>query len=232
MTLIEKHKVRWSTAALMWFLFFAFTFLVKFFDVKAIGPSGSMVGFSSLNKVFADAFPYNHFFHELSDLLGYAAILLDAAFALVALLQWINRKKLFKVEKNLLYLMFFYTLVLAIYVAFTFIVVNYRPVILEDEGGLESSYPSSHTVLAIASCYTGVLNLPALISKEKSRKYLSVALTVLGLLIIICRIASGVHWLSDIIGSLILVSALVMLYLASLTSNGVTKKYQGKRVSK
>ena len=232
MTLINRHKVRRSTAALMWILFFVFTILVKNIDVKAIGPSGSMVGFASLNGAVAGLFGYNELFYKLSGYLGYLALLVDAAFALLALLQWITRKRLGKIDKNLLYLMFFYALIITLYIAFMFVVVNYRPVILPDEGGLESSYPSSHTMLAVASCYTAVLNLPTLLRKEKSRKIIGACLTVLGLLVIVGRILSGVHWFTDIFGALILVSAAIMTYLAALTDGKTGGRYSGKRVAK
>lgn len=237
MTIINKHKVRYSTAVLMWTLFLAFTYLVKYFDVKAIGPSGTMVGFATLNGAVSGIFKYNPVIYKISDLLGYAAILLDAFFAAMALLQWIVRKKLSAIDRNLLHLMFFYAFVLAAYILFLFIVVNYRPVILDKENGLESSYPSSHTMLAIASCYTAVLNFPSIIRKKTVRKSCSAVATVLGLMVILTRILSGVHWLTDIIGAVILAAAMVMLYLASLTAGTTSeedssKRYTGKRVAK
>ena len=94
--------------------------------------------------------------------------------------RWISRRKLWAVDHNLLFLMFFYTVVVIIYFACTKIVINYRPVILESEGGLESSYPSSHTVLAVASFYTAVLNIHVL--------------AVLAVLVLACIVFCGIYF--------------------------------------
>ena len=111
MEIIKKHPVRWAAVILEWLIFFLFTALVMFVDVRPIGPEASSVGFASLNQWVAKAFPYRPFFHKISDYLGYLAILLDGTFALIALSQWISRRKLWAVDHNLLFLMFFYTVV-------------------------------------------------------------------------------------------------------------------------
>ncbi len=232
MEIIKKHSVRWAAVILEWLIFFLFTALVMFVDVRPIGPEASSVGFASLNQWVAKAFPYRPFFHKISDYLGYLAILLDGTFALIALSQWISRRKLWAVDHNLLFLMFFYTVVVIIYFACTKIVINYRPVILESEGGLESSYPSSHTVLAVASFYTAVLNIHVLLKKENLQKLANALCTFFGIALILSRVASGIHWFTDIIGSLLLIASLVMTYLAALTAPASAGHYQGKRVSK
>ena len=109
-----------------------------------------------------------------------------------------------------------------VYVFFEKFIINYRPVLIDGE--LEASYPSSHTILAICICISSLL-----VSKNYlSDKYLKIAniVTVLLLLgVFLGRVISGVHWISDIIGGVI-ISATLLMYFYTLYD---TRRKKNKR---
>ncbi len=212
---MKKSVKRFVESGVFFAVFVLFTLLVKKIDVQAIGPEASQVGFASINAKFHEMFGYNEFWYKFSERLGYAALAVCAAFALIGLLQFIKGKGLKAVDKKIIALGVFYVVVIAFYVAFNKIVINYRP-ILEADGSLEASYPSSHTVLALCVFITmfsqKVFNKKGSTS-EKAENV--IAGTILVTLMVLSRLFSGVHWFTDIVGGVILSTALVLLYKAA-----------------
>ena len=125
-------------------------------------------------------------------------------------MQIIRYKSLKKVDKRLIYLGIFYVVMLIVYVLCDKIVINYRP-ILED-GVLESSFPSSHTLLAICVCATSLLISKYYIKNENVLKIFNILTYILMIVLVVGRLLSGVHWLTDIIGGIIISAFLVYLY--------------------
>ncbi len=207
---------------IVFLLFILFTILIKTIDVEAIGPFGSEVGFSAINDAFRKIFPYSDLFYKISKYLGYAAFLIIFVYALTGLIQLIKRKSLFKVDKELYALAGFYALVLFVYVLFEKVIINYRPVL--EKGALEASYPSSHTILSICVCVSSIM-----ISKKifKNKKYTNLFNLASGLLmvgIVATRVLSGVHWLTDIIGGILISVALCILFECVLQMISKKKK--------
>ena len=90
--------------------------------------------------------------------------------------------------------------------------INYRPVILDE--GLEPSFPSSHSLLALVICGTGMMQADR---RLKGSPYKGIAIDVLGILMIVtvlCRLLSGVHWFTDILAGVLLGASLVCFYAA------------------
>ena len=104
----------------------------------------------------------------------------------------------------------FYIVVLIFYVFFEKVVVNYRPVLLiTNDYLLEPSYPSSHTILSLCVCGSAIIINKNLYKKYSFLKIVSIISLVLMLLIPRGRLFSGVHWLTDIIGGVLLSSSLL-----------------------
>lgn len=191
--------------------FVIYTVLIKVVDVQAIGPEGSSVGLASINSVFVRVFPFNATWYSITEYLGYIAIGVCLGFGLLGLFQLIKGKSLKTVDKELWLLAGFYVVVIAFYALFEVVEINYRPVILEE--GLEASYPSSHTVLAICVFLSAVYEFESYLLKSKVVKNLLQTLfIVLALLTVIGRMLAGVHWFTDIIGGLILSLSLVVIF--------------------
>ena len=212
---MTKHKIYLIAAITLLVMFFIFTAIVMTVDVKPIGPNDSKVGLASLNGAFAEALGcknnYNELWYNISELAGLFPFAMAGGFAILGLCQVIKRKSLLKVDSHLFVLAVFYAMLLIAYLAFEIIEINYRPVLMEGE--LEASYPSSHTMLSIGICTTAIFELHELI---KSKKALLIAADVfcgaVMLTVLLGRVLSGVHWLTDIIAGILLISSLICLY--------------------
>ena len=186
-----------------------YTYLVKTIDVKSIGPNNSKVGFSRLNNLFSNLVGTHMTIYKITEILGLVVILIVGIYALLGLIQLIKRKSLLKVDSELYGLAGLYVLMAAVYVLFEKFIINYRPVLIDGE--LEASYPSSHTILAICICISSLI----VSKKYLDEKYLKIThvVTILLLLgVFLGRVASGVHWISDIIGGVIISATLLMYF--------------------
>ena len=196
--------------AILFALFICFTILIKVINVDSIGPNGSEVGFSNINKSFHDLLPYNEMFYNISKYLGYLSFGIIALYGIAGLVQLFKRKSLFKVDKELLILGGFYIIVLCVYVLFEKVVINYRPVL--EKGALEASYPSSHTILSVCVCLSSIMVCSRIFKNKDFVKYFNICTGLLMVGIVVTRLLSGVHWLTDIIGGILISLALCMLF--------------------
>ncbi|MCR4728206.1 MAG: phosphatase PAP2 family protein [Lachnospiraceae bacterium] len=210
----KKRLTGFLLPAVLFIVFVAYTFVVKYVGVEAIGPEGSKVGLAGINGAFFEKFGYNATFHRISELLGYAAIGVALCFAAIGAMELIKGKSIKKVDIRIILLGIFYVLVVAFYALFEVLVINYRPVILDE--GLEASYPSSHTMLAVCVLATAVILIRELLNKSGIRTAINILLTVLLVAIVVFRLFSGVHWFTDIIGALLLSASLCSLYHAGI----------------
>ena len=200
------------------FLFVSFvvwTFLVSFVDVKAVGPMGSCVGFSKINTTFHALTGVHFTLYNITDWLGLVPIAFALGFAILGLAEWIKRRRLRKVDYSLFVLGGFYIVTIAAYILFENIVINYRPTLIN--GFLEASYPSSTTLLVLTVMPTALLELKERIKHTTLRKCVVGVIVLFIIFMVIGRLISGVHWLTDIIGGMVLSSALVLLYRAAVT---------------
>ena len=190
--------------------FAAWTLAVQIVDVQPIGPNKSSVGFATLNEFVHTITGVNFSLYILTDWLGLVPIGAAVSFAVLGLTQWIKRKNLLKVDKSLLLLGIFYLIVIAVYAFFEFVIINYRPVLID--GNLEVSYPSSTTLLVTTVMPTAMMQWKTRV-KNKTLKTIVMSVTLLFIVFtVICRFLSGVHWITDIIGGILLSSGLVTAY--------------------
>ena len=190
--------------------FVLWTVLVRLVDVRAIGPNGSSVGFATLNGYVHKFTGVNFHLYTITDWLGLVPIGVAFGFAIPGLVQWIKRKSLLKVDRSLLALGGFYVVVLVAYIFFEIVVINYRPVLID--GYLEASYPSSTTMLVMCVMPTAMMQLHARIENDVFRRCVMISIAVFIVFMVIGRLVSGVHWLSDIIGGALISAGLVMIY--------------------
>ncbi len=188
-----------------------FTILLTKVDVKSVGVDRE-VGFSTLNNKLT--FSYNETIYKVTEVLGYVALLIPVVYAGIGLLQLIKRKSIKKIDKELFILAGFYAIVLLTYIFFEKVVINYRPVMLDGE--FEASYPSSHTLMSLFFGISAII-LNKKLFKDKT-KLINIGLLILSLSIVIGRYISGVHWFTDIVGSIFIASTLLTAF-ASFISN-------------
>lgn len=200
----------------MFLLIIVYIALIKTIDIAQIGPQNSEVGFATINGFFHNLFDYNETWYNITKYLGLIPFIGIFCYAILGLTQLIKRKSIFKVDKKLIILGIFYIVVGLVYIFFEKVVINYRPVILENE--LEASFPSSHTLLAITSSLSIIIMNKYYIKNKKLLKVINISLLVLMTVLIIGRILSGVHWITDIIGGI-----LISIFLVYTFYNIITK---------
>jgi undecaprenyl-diphosphatase len=203
-----KKKIYLSCGLLVAFVLW--TLAIQFVDVEPIGPMGSSVGFATINRFFHEFTGVHLSLYVITDWLGLVPVFFGFGFALLGLIQWIRRKNILKVDFSILVLGGFYLVTLAVYLFFEEFVVNYRPVLLN--GVLEASYPSSTTMLVMCVIPTAMMQLNHRIKNHFLGQSIACVLIVFIVFMVICRLVSGVHWLTDIIGGGLFSVGLVTLY--------------------
>lgn len=213
---MDKNKKNLFKTILLFCIFAVYTMVVKFVDVGK-GQEGTDLGLSTVNRAVERHLPFNNFWYTLTEYLGYIALGVCLAFALLGLMQLITRKSLKKVDKEIWVLAGFYVVVMAFYALFEKLVINYRPVILDE--GLEPSYPSSHTVLAACVFISAFIVNHKYIRHKLTRTIVNVLMIVFAVFTICGRFISGVHWATDIVGGMLLSAALLMGFWTALNYN-------------
>ena len=208
---MEKKNSRlfWAGVGLL-AVFVLWTVLIRFVDVEAIGPRQSSVGFATLNGYIHNLTGVNMSLYVITDWLGLVPISVAFGFAVLGLVQWIKRKSLLKVDRSILTLGGYYVVVMAVYILFEIVVINYRPTLID--GYLEASYPSSTTILVMCVMPTAMMQLRTRIKNDLFRRCVMLTITVFITFMVIGRLVSGVHWITDIIGGALLSTAIVLMY--------------------
>ena len=206
----NENKKNFYLAVILLVSFILWTILVRFVDVKPIGPQNSAVGFATLNEFFHSLTGVNMTLYIITDWLGLLPFFFATGFGIFGLIQWIKRKSILKVDLSLLVLGGFYIAVISLYFLFETVVINYRPILIN--GYLEASYPSSTTLLTMCVMPTAVMQFEQRIKNKFLRSFINCILISFTLFMVIARLISGVHWLTDIIGGILISTGLVMLY--------------------
>ena len=131
-----------------------------------------------------------------------------AVFVILGFCQWIKRKSLKKVDKELLWMPLPLALMAATYFIFDkFLILNTRP-----NGSGEPSFPSTHVMVVATIFALAALILPRYI---KSDFILTIFYAImLTLIIITCvgRVFADMHWASDVVGALIFALIFAVIY--------------------
>ena len=198
-----------APAAAMLVLFAALVASLMVFDRQPIAADGSMVGLGSLNSAFHGLTGVSWTLYSATEIGGYVAIASMVVFFVIGVVELVRGRGFAGVDKAIYLIAVAYVIMLVAYVGFDKIALNYRPVLVD--GVLEPSFPSSHTFLAV-----GTMGCAIVWVKERLGKggftVVTVVCTLLALFVVIGRLLSGVHWLTDIIGGFLLGLALVFAY--------------------
>lgn len=181
-------------------LFIVLTLSLILFDVGGIGPRESRIGLSTINLFFFRLFVVNDWLNVVSDIFAILAVLVIVFFAGYGFYQLIKRKSLKKVDADLYLLAVVYFFMVVVYLFFEFVVINYRPILVD--GILEPSFPSTHSLLVFTVFGTAIFEIKEKITKESVKKYLIVTAITIIVLAFIVRVASGYHWFTDVLASL------------------------------
>ena len=191
-------------------LFIVWTFLITTVDVKSVGINGTDVGFATINTWFHNLTGVNMTLYTITDWLGLVPVFICMIFGVVGLIQLIKRKSLLKVDFDIVVLGVYYVFVVFAYLLFEMIPINYRPILIN--GFMEASYPSSTTLLVLSVMPTLVFQVQRRTKNEKIKLVINIVTVVFSLFMVIGRLVSGVHWVTDIIGSCLLSAGLFFIY--------------------
>lgn len=191
-------------------IFLLWTYLIQVIDVQFLNDTTVNVGFSTLNLWFHQKTGYHEYLYLLTDWLSVIPILICINYALVGLVQLLQRKRIGFVDFDILLLGIYYGIIVFCFILFEMFPVNYRPVLID--GVLEASYPSSTTMLVLTVMLSFVYQVKQRIKNKyvKNTMIVSSNLFIVGM--ILARAGSGVHWLTDIIGALIFSISIYFIY--------------------
>ena len=206
----KENQRNFCIATCMLSAFLLWTAAIQFIDVGAIGPQESTVGFATINRFVHNLTGVHMSLYTITDWLGLVPLMFVMGFGILGLVQWIKRKHLLKVDYNILVLGGFYIVVMAVYVIFEMVVVNYRPVLIN--GYLEASYPSSTTMLVMCVMPTAIMQFNVRIKNDVFKRCVTSVIISFIIFMVIGRLVSGVHWFTDIVGGALLSAGLVLLY--------------------
>lgn len=190
--------------------FIVWTLLVQHVDVQNAGANGTGIGFATLNVWFHQMTGVHMLLYAITDWLGLVPIIICMCFGLLGLVQLVKRRSLLRVDPDLLMLGAYYVLVILGYLLFEMFPINYRPILIG--GNLEASYPSSTTLLVLSVMPTLKYQIDQRSVSRTLRKAITIFVITFSAFMVIGRLISGVHWATDILGSVLLSSGLFMIY--------------------
>ena len=190
--------------------FALWTALVQLVDVRPVGQQGTDIGFAMLNTWFHDLTGVHMALYTATDWLGLVPVVVCLGFGVLGAVQLVKRRSLLKVDPDLLLLGAHYILVASAYLLFEMVPINYRPILID--GVLEASYPSSTTLLVLAVMPTLRYQVERRSSSPLLRRPVTVFVVAFSVFMVVGRLVSGVHWLTDIVGSVLLAFGLFSMY--------------------
>ena len=190
--------------------FACWTWMIQCIDVQSIGVNGSEVGFAALNSRFHELTGVHMLLYVMTDWLGLVPLFVCAVFGGIGLVQLIKRRSLFKVDHDLVFLGIYYVIVIFGYLIFEMIPINYRPILIEEV--MEASYPSSTTLLVLSVMPTLVFQVKRRMKNTVARNIVVMFSILFSVFMVVGRLVSGVHWITDIIGSILLSAGLFYIY--------------------
>jgi undecaprenyl-diphosphatase len=211
----NKKKHMWMG---IWLLlaFLLWTALIRCADVQAVGPYGTKVGFAVFNLWFHHLTGVHMTIYTITDWLGLVPIAVCLGFVFVGVFQLIRRRSLLRVDPDILLLGLYYVLVILAYLIFEMIPINYRPILID--GALEASYPSSTTLLVLSVMPTLVFQVGRRWKRKTVKRAVNLFVVLFSAFMVLGRAVSGVHWATDIVGSVLLSFGLFKLYQSAVSA--------------
>ena len=195
--------------------FVLWTVLILLVDVQPVGQNGTNIGFAAFNTWFHKITGVHMTLYTVTDWLGLVPILICVCFGVLGLIQLIRRKSLMKVDPDIILLGIYYILVIIGYLFFEMVPINYRPVLID--GHLEASYPSSTTLLVLSVMPTLKYQVDRRSENVNVRRITTIFVILFSAFMVIGRLVSGVHWATDIAGSVLLSAGLFLLYVSAVS---------------
>lgn len=218
---MKKENKDLLPALILLAAFTLWTILIQVVDVQPAGQNGTAIGFASFNLWFHRMTGVHMTLYTITDWLGLVPILICLCFGGLGLVQWVRRRSLRRVDADLILLGLYYAAVIFCYLFFEMVPINYRPVLIG--GVLEESYPSSTTLLVLSVMPTLKYQMDRRSDNSLVGKGTTGFVLLFSVFMVLGRLLSGVHWATDIIGSILLSAGLFMLYRFAV---GLTERHR------
>lgn len=190
-----------------------FSFLVLFIilmlllnvDKAVIAESGKEVGLSHINNLVS--YSYKDNIDTMTDLLMYVTFTVVVFEGCLGIYQLVTRKSLFKVDIEIIIFGIALVVMVGLWLLFDYVIkINIRPT-HEEEGSFPSTHVLITTFLALSShafiCF---------VYDNKIAKYGSLLFAISIIAIVLFgRVASGMHYITDVTGGLFLGLALYFI---------------------
>ena len=211
--MMKRCEKRLLCRGILWISLFAvWTLMIQIVDVQPVGQAGTDIGFATFNRWFHELVGVHMTFYYITDWLGLVPIFICMLFGGVGAIQLVCRKRLCKVDFDILLLGIYYVIVILGYLIFEMIPINYRPILIEDR--LEASYPSSTTLLVLSVMPTLTFQVKRRLENAGVKKIICTMTIFFSFFMVVGRLISGVHWFTDIAGSVLLSRGLFCIYKA------------------
>ena len=208
----EKGKGLLFLGSTLIVAFVIWTLLIQKVDVQPLGANETNIGFATINCWFHKLTGVHMRIYHITDWLGLVPIFICMIFGCVGFVQLIKRRSILKVDCDIIILGLYYVIVILGYLVFEMVPINYRPILIG--GSLEASYPSSTTLLVLCVMPT----LTEQMNRRSENPTVKIVIKVIAfsfsIFMVLGRLISGVHWLTDIVGSIMLGAGLFCIYKA------------------
>lgn len=206
----KKEERIIGCGSLLILAFLVWTGMVMCVDVQPLGQNGTNIGFATMNCWFHQLTGVHLMIYHITDWLGFVPFAVCMMFGGIGFGQMIKRKSLWKVDRDLMILGVYYVIVILCYLVFEMIPINYRPILIE--GRMEVSYPSSTTLLVLCVMPTLTEQMNRRVKNDIIKKVIQLFVVLFSGFMVIGRLISGVHWLTDIVGGMLLSAGLFTVY--------------------
>lgn len=193
--------------------FVLWTVLIQCVDVQPVGQNGTDIGFAAFNVWFHRMTGVHMLLYSVTDWLGLVPIAVCLGFGALGLTQLVKRRSLLKVDADIILLGVYYVVVILGYLVFEMIPINYRPIPIN--GVMEASYPSSTTLLVLSVMPTLKFQIDRRAKRGTVKTVTTIFVYAFSAFMVVGRLVAGVHWATDIVGSVLLSAGLFPVYAAS-----------------
>lgn len=211
---LYNSKSKLSVGVILLMAFVIWTVLIQTVDIQPVGQNGTNVGFATLNSWFHQLAGVHMAIYTITDWLGLVPIFVCMMFGGIGFVQLVKRRSLFKVDYDIIILGIYYIVVILGYLIFEEFPINYRPILIN--GVMEASYPSSTTLLVLSVMPTLIEQSGRRVKKVAIKNTVTILTSIFSLFMVIGRLISGVHWITDIIGGILLSAGLYYIYKAAV----------------
>ena len=153
---------------------------------------------------------------KITDIILIASIVILGLFALLGLLQWITRKSLLKVDKQILWMILPMALMAIVYLVCDKFLTpdkfSFMPTRPDNSG--EPSFPSTHVMVVHTIFFCGSAALPKYIKSKAVIALLDIVMFALASVVATGRIVSGKHSYIDVAGAVVFAFIFYEIYYA------------------